>query len=252
MLEQTKLAHKQLLAAGALLQFGGLFVTFSRTPLLAFVLGMFMLQFFYPSLRKLLFIMLILLGVGLLVNWERFQQTDIAQDRVTMGSRDFDDRFTRWQVGWQMWREKPVQGWGQGRFEERSGQYRTDGYSRNINAVENDYLYILLSAGLIGFVPYALFLLVLLGTSVSLYFRKRSGQIRGFIRTPTIALFWAVMASFLITSFTAMNALTIAKLLPFAIAGAIIGSQEHLLKLRRTPVYGQKLLPLSDMAGSPP
>ena len=128
-----------------------------------------------------------------------------------------------------MWLEKPLRGWGQGRFGESSGRYRDDGSSQNVEAIESDYLLILVSAGLIGFLPYALFLLTTLWSSLRLFFRRKIIEQGGFLRPETIGLAWSVLACFLLSSFTAINSLPISRLLPFVLFGAIVGSHQYLL-----------------------
>src|SRR5262249_51000115 len=123
-----------LMAAG--LQFAGIVVTFSRTPLLSFLFGLFIFQFFYPRLRALLVVLALVVGVTLAFNWQRIVKSEAAQDRLSTVA-DYNGRDSRWQAGFNMWLEKPIRGWGSGRFEEASGRFRTDGSSRNIYAIEN-------------------------------------------------------------------------------------------------------------------
>jgi hypothetical protein len=63
---------------GALLQFGGLIITYSRTPILTFLAGLLILQFVYPSLRKFLIVLAIVVAATLAVNWQQIQRTDAA------------------------------------------------------------------------------------------------------------------------------------------------------------------------------
>jgi O-antigen ligase len=226
--ENKNIYFKPFWVVGAFLQFGGLAATLSRTPLLALLVGMFILQFFYPTLRRVLIVLTLIVAVTLAVTWEQVQSTEAAQDRLS-GVQDANGRTSRWQTGFNMWLERPIRGWGSGRFEEWSGLYRADGSRRNIDAVENDYLRILVGAGLIGFLPYALFLLTALVSSIRLFFRRKRLEPEMFIRPGTIALFWAVMSCFLLSSFTAVNSQAITRLLPFVLFGAIVGSHQVLL-----------------------
>ncbi|MCC6454715.1 MAG: O-antigen ligase family protein [Caldilineaceae bacterium] len=219
---------KPFWVVGAFVQFGGLAVTLSRTPLLAFLLGMFILQFSYPALRRVLIILTLIVAVTLGLTWERVQQTEAAQDRLS-GVQDANGRTSRWQAGFNMWLERPIRGWGTGRYEEWSGRFRADGSRQNIDAIENDYLRILVGAGLIGFLPYAFFLLTILISSIRLFFRRKVLEPEMFIHTGTIALCWALMGCFLLSSFTAVNSQAITRLLPFVLFGAIVGSHQPLL-----------------------
>lgn len=223
---------KPWLLAGALLQFGGLLVTFSRTPLLALLAGLFLLQFVYPRLRLVLIIGSLFVALNLAVNWQQLQATEVAQSRLD-GASDYLDRTARWRAGVNMWLERPLLGWGVGHYATVSGQYRTDASNRNFDAVENDFLYLLVSAGLVGFLPYALFLLMPFVKSLLIFGRSYSRAWLSFIQGRTVVLYWAVFLCFLIGSFTARNVEPIVTLLPFAITGAIIGSQEAMLTPRR-------------------
>jgi O-antigen ligase len=246
--EKKTNSFKPFWMVGALLQFGGLVATFSRTPLLTFLLGLFILQFFYPSLRRLLIVLALVVGITLALNWQRIQQTEAAQDRLS-SMEDYNGRSSRWEAGFQMWMEKPIRGWGMGRYAEWSGRYRADGSRQNMEAVENDYLLIMVGAGLVGFLPYALFLWTTLVSSVRLFFRRHHLGESAFIQPGTIALVWATMACFLLASFTAINSLAITRLLPFILFGAIVGSHQYLLA--REPKHQWKLTAVTEPVITP-
>src|SRR5690606_27956274 len=158
-----------------------------------------------PTLRRLLIILTIVVAAGLAVNWERIQRAEAAQDRID-GVSDYNDRTGRWEAGLNMWLEQPIIGWGMGRYAEWSGRYRADGSRQNIDAVENDFLLILVGAGLIGFTPYALFLFTAMTSSIHLFFRRKTLESDGFIHRGTIALFWGIMFCFVVGSLFAINA----------------------------------------------
>jgi O-antigen ligase len=227
-LQEQRSEGKPFLIGGAVLQFGGLLITFSRTPILSLFAGLLLLQLFYPALRKMLLIMTIVAAVGLGMQWGQIQRSEVAQDRFT-GVRDYNGRSSRWQAGYAMWLAKPVRGWGMGQYEKLSGDYRTDGLTLNLPAVENDYLFILVSAGLIGFVPYALFLGTIVRNGWRLFWQARRPTWPGFLQSETFVLCGAVLLCFLINSYTAKNSYLIVKLLPFVIAGGVVGSHEFLL-----------------------
>lgn len=222
---------KPWLVGGALLQLGGLFVTYSRTPLLALLAGLLLLQFVYPRLRLVLIVGSLFVALNFAVNWQQIQATEAAQDRLN-GVTDYNDRAARWGTGLNMWMERPLFGWGIGYFDDLSGQYRADPSSRNFDAVENDFIYLLVSAGLVGFLPYALFLVLPFLQSIRLFGQALRQPWLSFVHTRLVVLYWAVLLCFVIGSFTARNVQPIVKLLPFALTGAIIGSQEAFLAQR--------------------
>lgn len=219
---------------GALLQFGGLIATFSRTPILTFLVGLLILQFVYPGLRRLLIILVIVVSGVLAVKWQDIQQTEAAQERFS-NINTAHGRSGRWAAGLNMWLERPVRGWGMGRYGELSGRFRADGSRQNIDAVENDYLLILVGSGLIGFLPYALFLLTTALSSLRLFLRRKTLEADGgFIHSGTIVLAWVIIICFVVSSFTAINAFAVSRILPFALIGAIVGTHQPRL-VRKAP-----------------
>jgi O-antigen ligase len=110
-------------------------------------------------------------------------------------------------------------------------------------AIENDYLLVLVSAGLIGFLPYLIFLLTPFLDSIRLFRRRHQLAIDGFIKPGTIALYWAVFACFALGSFTAVNSQVVSRLIPFALMGGIIGTHQPLLARMRRRQPGAQPVP---------
>jgi O-antigen ligase len=217
-------------------QFCGIYVTMTRAPWYSLLLALFIMQFFYPKFRRLFYVIVFVAAIALWATWDQVVESNAA-DRVNDKVSTLEGRDVRWQAGFNMWRAKPIQGWGFGRYQEESGRFRTDGESRNCSAVENDYLYILVGSGLIGFLPYLIFLLVPLVNSLRLFFKARAPDWSGFIRPETLTVYWAVILCLLITSYSAIQTQAVIKLMTFAVAGAVIGTHEHLLrdsKLKRS------------------
>lgn len=229
--EQAKTGIRKLLVAGMLLvQFYAIIIAMSRTPWYALLIALFVMQLFYPQFRKLFVAILVVAVLALGVNWSQVSQSQIAA-RINDQNSTLEGRQTRWQAGYNMWRAKPIRGWGFGRFETEAGRFRTDGERKNFGngAIENDYLHMLVGSGLIGFAPYLLFLLVPLIRSARLFFRIRAPNGSVFIKRETIALYWAVLLVLVITSYTAIQVRPVIKMMTFAVVGAVVGSHEHLL-----------------------
>lgn len=229
-LESKNNLAKILLAGMVVLQFGGLFVTLSRTPMYSLIIALFVMQFFYPQFRRIFIVIAFIVGLFFWAYWDTIQDSEIAQDRFSDEQGDFNGRTPRWEAGINMWKAKPIRGWGFGRYEEESGRFRTDGFNKNFEAIENDYLHIMVGAGLIGLVPYLVFLLAPLINGVRLFFRARAPDWPGFIKAETIVVYWAVILSFLIFSYTAKHTDAVVKMLPFTVAGAVVGTHESLLR----------------------
>jgi O-antigen ligase len=223
-------------------EFCGLIVAMSRTPWYALLIALFVMQFFYPQFRKVFFAIVLIAIIVLWATWDQASESDVAY-RINDKVSTLEGRQARWQAGYNMWRAKPIRGWGFGRYQTESGRFRTDGESRNFGAVENDYLYILVGSGLIGFLPYLVFLLVPLVNSLRLFFRARAPDWSGFIKTETLTVYWAVTLCLTITSYTAMQTQPVLKLMTFAVAGAVVGTHEHWLRGLKTGKRSSSTLP---------
>lgn len=209
-------------------QFCGIVAAMSRAPWYALLAALLVMQLVYPQFRKTLLIIVLVAAVVLWATWDQVSRSDVAArvyDRVST----LEGRQSRWQAGFNMWLAKPIRGWGFGWYELKSGRFRADGSRRNLSAVENDYLYILVGSGLIGFLPYLLFLVIPLINSVRLFFLTHKPGWSGFIKRETIAVYWAVLLCYAITSYAGVVTQAGLKLIVFALAGAVVGSHEFLL-----------------------
>lgn len=231
--ESKSLPRKIFIVAILAIQAYGIFLTYNRTAWYGLLISLFIIQFFYPQFRKAFVIIVIVAAVVLFVTWDQVNESDIVQDRIGSKESTLDDRSTRWEAGYNMWQARPIRGWGFGRYEQRSGEFRTDGLRTNFVAIENDFLYILVGTGLIGFAPYFLFLVLPFISSIRLFFKASAPGWSGFIKKETITIYWAVMISFVIGSYTQIHTQAIVKMIPFAVAGAIVGSHEYLLRRDR-------------------
>jgi O-antigen ligase len=213
----------------------GLLIAMSRTPWYSTMIALFIMQFFYPKFRKVFLILLCVAAVLLWATWDQVAESQVAE-RVNDKVSTLEGRSTRWETGLNMWWARPLRGWGYGRYAQESGRFRTDGIRKNIIAVENDYLHMLVAAGVLAFVPYLVFLIAPLVQSIRLFFLTRSPEWaeltrRGavFIQSDTIAVYWAVLTIFAMCAYTALVTSSGIKMIPFSVAGAVIGSHEHLL-----------------------
>jgi len=220
-----------LFAIGIL--FIGMFLTYNRTSWLAMMIGLFVLQFFYKQFRVMYIIMALVAGVVLAVTWDSVSQSEIVEQRISgdeAKTEGFNGRDILWQTAYRMWQAQPIRGWGFERFEQVSGRFRPDGGRSNLNAIENDFLRIMVDTGLLGVVPYIIYLALPLYYSVLLFFQTRNPSWSGFIKVETIAVYWAVMLAFLLGSYTQVQVQPIVKMLPFALTGAVIGTHERYVR----------------------
>ena len=233
-LERKRTDICKILLAGMLVaQFYGIYIAMARAPWYSLLLALFIMQFFYPQFRKVFVVIALVTAVVLWTTWDQVSESDAA-NRVNDKVSTLEKRDARWQAGYNMWRAKPIRGWGFDRYERESGRFRTDGESKNFTAIENDYLYILVGSGLVGFLPYLTFLLAPLVNSMRLFFRARAPDWSGFIKPETIVIYWAVILCLAITSYSAKPARSDVKLMTFAVAGAVVGTHELSLRGLKT------------------
>jgi O-antigen ligase len=222
-------AKKILLVAMLAAQFYGLVVAMSRTPWYALLLALFVMQLFYSQFRKLFIGIVIVAALVLWATWGQVTESQVAE-RVNDKVSTLEGRQNKWQTAYSMWRAKPIRGWGFGRFSLESERFRTDEQSRQMNNPHNDYLYILVGSGLVGFLPYLAFLLLPLVKSLYLYLKVRSPDWSGFVKVGTISVYWGVMLVLLVTSFTATQNEPVIRMMAFAVAGAVVGTHEDTLR----------------------
>ncbi len=227
--EYKGLTRKTLLVGALIIQFYALFLTYNRTSWYTLLISLSIIQFFYPQFRKLYFLMVFVSVLTLWATWDQLNQSDVVQERVNTRTEDYNGRTPRWNAAINMWEAKPIRGWGEGAFNRESGRFRTDGFHQNLIAIENDYLDILVQYGLVAFVPYFIFFITPLLNSIRLFFRARAPDWSGFITPEIITIYWCVIISFAIGSYTQEQTQAIVKMLPFALAGAIVGTHTHWL-----------------------
>jgi O-antigen ligase len=233
-LERKKIDLFKILLVGMLvIQFYSIVIAMTRTPWYALLLGMFIMQFFYPQFRKLFFVLVFAATVVLWITWDQVNQSEAAQ-RVNDKVSTLEGREARWQAGVKMWKVKPIWGWGFGWYAKKSGSFRTDGEYTNFEngAVENDYLHILIGSGLVGLLPYLIFLFVPLVNSLRLFFRARAPDWPGFIKPETLTIYWALILTLVMGGYTGIYTPSSVgiKMIVFAVAGAVVGAHEPLLR----------------------
>ncbi|MDY6876436.1 MAG: O-antigen ligase family protein [Chloroflexota bacterium] len=228
--EKRSIARKITLVGMLAIQAYGLFLTYNRTSWYALLISLFIIQFFYPRFRKVFFFIVFAVAIVLWATWEQIDESAVVNERVRSEVSTLEGREVRWEAGYNMWRAKPIRGWGFDQYQRESWRFRTDGGQGNIYAIENDYLHLLVASGLIGFLPYLLFILTPLVNSLRLSFKARRPDWSGFIKPETLTIYWGTILSFIIGSFTQIQTQPIVLMLPFALAGAVVGTHEHWLR----------------------
>jgi O-antigen ligase len=216
----------------------------TRAPWLSVLAALLFWQFFDKRFRRLFIVVAILAAIIIGLTWEQVTQSTVAT-RLSDETSTYEGRQARWQAGWNMWLTRPLRGWGFGQYEREAWRFRTDGGNTRLNAPENDYLVVMIGSGLIGLLPYLGVLLVPLVEGIRLIAQARSHRRRGvpwagFVKVEALAMACAITIAYLSYSFAASNVVAGTKLILCVVAGAVVGSHEHLLRAgrRNAPALG--------------
>lgn len=201
------------------LVFWGMYLTYKRAAWIATVAVVFLMQFFYPQFRRLFVVLLIVVCVAFAFNRDSITSSDVYNERVNSKSSTLEWRTEGWRHGIEFWAASPLIGRGYRQYESLA---RKAGYS-DVD-LESEHLEILVSSGLIGFLPY----LGLLFSMVYDGYRHYRGWIADSLADPDlVAVFWGILTGYVITVSTAqINNLAINAIL-FSVAGAIIYARQR-------------------------
>lgn len=207
---------KALSASMLAITMAGLFFTYKRTAWIATLSSLVVIMFFFPRFRRLLLVLLVVVGGAVALYSEEVSESAVATERVGHKTDSLNGRLDLWDAALTYWKQAPVFGYGFGQFMRRSG----------IGAIESNYLWILVDAGLVGFVPFIMVLVAILVSSVRL-FRAREPDI--FVERDLVAVFWGSFAAYIVCLSTVVMNHEFPHSLCFLLAGAVVGSQEAIL-----------------------
>ncbi|MCB0190841.1 MAG: O-antigen ligase family protein [Anaerolineae bacterium] len=197
-----------------------LVLTFKRAAWVSTLVSFIIIFPFFPAFRKIFVIGLIILAIPLAVFWQQLSSVEGVEQRVTGRVDTLNGRTYRWEAAIDLWKEKPITGWGFKNFDTVS-QY---------GAVENFYLHILVSGGLLAFIPFLAITILTIYGSLQIYIRGPSLP-NVFVNRELVAIFWGLFATWLVKAMTGAQAVAIINILLFVIIGAMIGSQGEQLSL---------------------
>ncbi len=209
----------------------GLFMAYNRTPWISTLLGFVVLQFAYPKFRRLFLALILVAGIFAFVGSDTVEDSTVVNERISSNST-LEGRTLRWETGVNMWKAKPIWGWGFDHYQYESGKYRPDGLTKNIKAVESAFIALLVATGVVGFVPWVAVMALLLYLSIRLYFRARAPDWPGFVEDKLFAVFWAVFITYVVGAWTVVINHPIISIIFFTVAGALIGTHQQLLSAR--------------------
>jgi len=231
MMLEAPTRRRRFIFLGALgASFFGLLMAYNRTPWITTLLGFIILQFVYPKFRKLFLVLILVAGILAYFSADRLEESTF-NERINSNST-LEGRTLRWETGFNMWKAKPIWGWGFDQYQYESGKYRPDDLTKNIKAVESTFVALLVATGILGFIPWVAVLLWLLYFSLRLYFRARAPDWPGFVEDKLFAVFWAVFITYALGAWTVVINHAIVSIIFFTIAGALIGTHQPLLSAR--------------------
>jgi len=212
---------KQVYAIALTAQVLGLFLTYKRAAWIGTIASFLVIQQFYPQFRRLFFVLLIVTLAVMGLTWDQISESAVATERVGYKVDTANGRLLFWGEAIDLWKLKPVFGYGWNGFKR---------VSQDEDPVENTYLYVLVSAGLVGLIPFVMSLVSVLWAAIDL---GRLGDRWSFVDRGLLAVLGGLFVSFMINIFSVTINSPIALALVWALVGGIVGSQsDRLIKAR--------------------
>ncbi len=175
-----------------------IFLTYTRSVWLGFVLSLLIIPLFYPRLRKIFLLGLLLLVTIVIVNWSNVVSTDRSVGGVGEPSPVYQ-RINLYNASAKMFFEKPIFGFGFYNFEKFSRQYLIKDYETPIRAqvqgAHDTLVKILVELGLIGLIPLLLVYFNIYRHSVKLY---RYFPSTPFLGKGLVVMFWAASIIYIV------------------------------------------------------
>ena len=154
-----------LLSGGLLLQVVGLFLTLTRGAWVALAGGLATATLLLKR-RGAFVVAAVLLAVvvGFVAGDERVRRKVVSIPRLVHGPTDVNvsTRFVLWDVAWDLIKRHPVLGVGMGDFTIEAEKLIGDRHVETSTDSHNVYLQVLATRGLVGFIPFVCFWVVLL------------------------------------------------------------------------------------------
>ncbi|HHH76056.1 MAG TPA: hypothetical protein ENL03_03410 [Phycisphaerae bacterium] len=202
------------------LVFGGLYLTYKRGAWIAMVASLFVMQLFWPQFRRLFIVLLIVVSIACALNWDDISTSTVYTERVNSQLSTSEARTKAWEHALEFWSARPLLGHGLSQYPNlaRAAGYRED-------AVESEFLEILVSAGLVGFLPYIGLLLLMGYDGFQIYRGRVAGSL---VDRDLVVAFWGILIGFSIATSTAIVTCLINTSMFFAVAGAIIYARRPL------------------------
>ena len=221
--QQSSRRALYLMLSGVLL--AALFLTYKRGAWVSAVASFLVVQFVHPGFRKFFLVLLILAAFLWVFAGDRLAESQ-ASDRFNDDLDTFNGRTDRWAAARELWNEKPLFGHGFGRFSELSG----------LNAAENFYLNTLVSAGLMGLLPFVAMVIFVARDGALIYLQSKRGTNPAlFVSWETVSVFGGAIASYLVKGYSGNNAHPLPNIIFFLLLGGIVEAQMSQLSAASSP-----------------
>jgi len=174
-----------------------IFFTYTRSAWLGFILSLLIVPLFYPRLRKIFFLGLLLLVIIVVINWSNVISSDRSVGGVT-SSGPIYQRINLYRASARMFMEKPIFGIGFYNFERFSLRYLRrdlDTPLRQQQGAHDTLVKILVELGLVGIIPILLIYFYIFRHSISLYRYLPSTP---FIGKGLVVMFWGASIIYIV------------------------------------------------------
>jgi len=196
-----------------------MFYTYKRAAWVSMMASFLIMQAFYPKFRRVFWALAIVFSLVLVATWDQVSQSEVYTERVTKDWETGNGRTELAAAAIELWQEKPILGYGFMQFDKTLYGHST----------ENFYLHILVSGGLVGFLPFVVFLILVIKDSILIY-RQVSNNSRLILDRKLVVVFWAILSAYLVKSLSLSRPANIVHYLLYLTVGAMIGSQGELIE----------------------
>ena len=149
----------------------GVYMCMNRSGWAGLAIGLFVMALFVKRFRGIFLLLLVAAAIAASVYWVVIISSATVQERLT-AQGPIEYRRETWQVAWNMIRDHPLFGLGWDNFRQVYSRYaRWDIYLRATPTPHNTYLWVILTGGVVAWVPFMLMLLTTSFSALGLYFR---------------------------------------------------------------------------------
>jgi hypothetical protein len=227
----SSLGKRLLVGAALVCVLAGVFLAYVRGGWLAALLGSAVVVLLSPRMRRALIpVILLILIAALLLGGIALVKPDALESRLT-SEQPIAYRLRALEIALAMVRQSPLLGIGFDNFGTQAiGQYGWDphpGIRVTMPSTHNSFVYVLVSGGLLAFVPY-LAIFAGLARRGYAFWRLPTHSDRRETNHELVAVLWATLAAYLgaIITFDVVNA-QYTNLVFFVIMGTLLGTLEQ-------------------------